>query len=133
MKSNVLYLLFGCLCWLLVSMGCAFHSYQPVLTKIDIPAYRQPDSLSMVKDGFTVAGIVWHDYYTDPLLAPLIDSALMRNHTLQSSLLQIQKAVSYYDKSLMAFFPPRHSRFIKIKRKNMLPMSIIMSMVCESL
>ena len=105
MKSNVLYLLFGCLCWLLVSMGCAFHSYQPVLTKIDIPAYRQPDSLSMVKDGFTVAGIVWHDYYTDPQLTPLIDSALVWNHTLQSSLLQIQKAVSYYDKSLMSFFP----------------------------
>ena len=72
---------------------------------MEVPAYRQPDSLSMVKEGFTVAGIVWHDYYTDPQLAPLIDSALVRNHTLQSSLLQIQKAVSYYDKSLMAFFP----------------------------
>lgn len=105
MKPNVLYALFGCLCWLLIGLGCAFHSYQPVMTRIKVPAYRQPDSLSMVKDGFTVAGIVWHDYYTDPLLAPLIDSAFMRNHTLQSSLLQIQKAVSYYDKSLMAFFP----------------------------
>ena len=72
---------------------------------MEVPAYRQPDSLSMVKEGFTVAGIVWHDYYTDPQLAPLIDSALVRNHTLQSSLLQIQKAVSYYDKSLMSFFP----------------------------
>ena len=105
MKMKMLYRL-GCyLCLLWVGMGCAFHSYQPVLTKIEVPAYRQPDSLSMVKEGFTVAGIVWHDYYTDPQLAPLIDSALVRNHTLQSSLLQIQKAVSYYDKSLMAFFP----------------------------
>lgn len=86
-------------------MSCSFHSYQPALTSIDVPAYRQPDSLSMVKEGLTVAGIVWHDYYTDPHLAPLIDSALVRNHTLQSSLLQIQKAVSYYDKSLMSFFP----------------------------
>ena len=60
-------------------MSCSFHSYQPALTRIDIPVYRQPDSLSMVKEGFTVAGIVWHDYYTDPQLAPLIDSALVRN------------------------------------------------------
>ena len=102
---NRLYRLLGCFCGLLVGMSCSFHSYQPALTKIDIPAYRQPDSLSMVKEGLTVAGIVWHDYYTDPHLAPLIDSALVRNHTLQSSLLQIQKAVSYYDKSLMSFFP----------------------------
>ena len=97
--------LLGYLCGCLVGMSCSFHSYQPALTRIEVPAYRQPDSLSMVKEGFTVAGIVWHDYYTDPQLAPLIDSALVRNHTLQSSLLQIQKAVSYYDKSLMSFFP----------------------------
>ena len=102
---NRLYRLFGYLCGCLVGMSCSFHSYQPALTRMEVPAYRQPDSLSMVKEGFTVAGIVWHDYYTDPQLAPLIDSALVRNHTLQSSLLQIQKAVSYYDKSLMSFFP----------------------------
>ena len=102
---NRLYRLLGYLCGCLVGMSCSFHSYQPALTRMEVPAYRQPDSLSMVKEGFTVAGIVWHDYYTDPQLAPLIDSALVRNHTLQSSLLQIQKAVSYYDKSLMAFFP----------------------------
>ena len=103
--SKTLYQLFGSLCWLVVGMSCAFHSYQPAITQIEVPAYRQPDSLSMVKEGFTVAGIVWYDYYTDPQLAPLIDSALVRNHTLKSSLLQIQKAVSYYDKSLMSFFP----------------------------
>ena len=103
--SKALYQLFGSLCWLVVGMSCAFHSYQPAITQIEVPAYRQPDSLSMVKEGFTVAGIVWYDYYTDPQLAPLIDSALVRNHTLKSSLLQIQKAVSYYDKSLMSFFP----------------------------
>ena len=102
---NRLYRLLGYLCGCLVGMSCSFHSYQPALTRMEVPAYRQPDSLSMVKEGFTVAGIVWHDYYTDPQLAPLIDSALVRNHTLQSSLLQIQKAVSYYDKSLMSFFP----------------------------
>ena len=55
--------LFGYLCGCLVGMSCSFHSYQPALTRMEVPAYRQPDSLSMVKEGFTVAGIVWHDYF----------------------------------------------------------------------
>ena len=133
MKPNVLYALFGCLCWLLIGLGCAFHSYQPVMTRIEVPSYRQPDRLSMVKEGFTVAGIVWHDYYTDPLLAPLIDSALVRNHTLQSSLLQIQKAVSYYDKSLMAFFPSATLLLYQNQKKDHALHVHIMSMVWESL
>ena len=92
--SKTLYQLFGSLCWLVVGMSCAFHSYQPAITQIEVPAYRQPDSLSMVKEGFTVAGIVWYDYYTDPQLAPLIDSALVRNHTLKSGSSDISSDVT---------------------------------------
>ena len=50
--SKTLYQLFGSLCWLVVGMSCAFHSYQPAITQIEVPAYRQPDSLSMVKEDY---------------------------------------------------------------------------------
>lgn len=94
------------LCWVgyLVS-GCSFHSYEATLTKIEIPNYRKPDSLSIVDSEHSVASLFWKDYYKDHNLKALIDSALQRNLSLYSSLLQMEKASSYLQKSNSSFWP----------------------------
>lgn len=49
--------------------------------------------------------MLWQDYYHDKNLSALIDSALNRNLTLYSSILQIEKANSYIRKANSSFWP----------------------------
>lgn len=85
--------------------GCSFHSYDSALTKIEFPQYRKPDSLTVINEGYSVASMLWQDYYKDENLKALIDSALARNLSLQSSLMQMERAESYLRKANSSFGP----------------------------
>ena len=85
--------------------SCSFNSYQSSLTDIQIPQYRKPDSLTLICENHSVASMLWKDYYKDENLNALIDSALQRNLSLQSSILQMEKANSYVRKSSSSFLP----------------------------
>ena len=90
--------------FLLVSLigfttGCSFHSYESTLTEIKIPHYRKPDSLKVMNEESSMASMLWQDYYRDKNLSALIDSALNRNLSLYSSILQMEKADSYIRKA----------------------------------
>lgn len=97
-KVLFLYILIAC-------VSCSFNSYNPEYTRITIPEYHKPDSLSLVNDDSTMAAILWKDYYTDKNLRNLIDTALVRNLTLYSAVLQIDKANSAISRSKGDFFP----------------------------
>lgn len=88
--------------------GCSFHSYQSTLTEIPMTSYRKPDSLKIVSEHSSIASIVWQDYYKDRNLNALIDSAIQRNQTLYASLLQLDKAAGYLQKSKSDFWPSLH-------------------------
>lgn len=85
--------------------GCSFHSYQTALTEIKISHYRQPDSLNITVEENSLGAQIWQDYYRDPHLKALIESALQRNLTLYTSLLQMEKANSYIRKANSSFWP----------------------------
>lgn len=85
--------------------ACSFHSYQSQLTQVNISEFRKPDSLNVVREDTTIAAMVWNDYYNDKCLNALIDTALSRNLTLYSSLLQMEKSASYYGKTAAQFWP----------------------------
>lgn len=85
--------------------GCSFHSYQSALTEIETPHYRNPEHMTSVDEDTTMASTPWKDYYRDSNLNALIDTALQRNLTLYSSMLQIEKANSYFAKANRSFFP----------------------------
>ena len=85
-----------------ITCGCSFHSYQTAITEIEIPHYRKPDSLTTINESQSVASLLWKDYYQDENLRALIDTALQRNLSLYSSLLQMEKANSYLQKTTIA-------------------------------
>lgn len=93
-------LLFG-----IIATGCSFHSYQSSFTQIEISQYRKPDSLALVNEERSVASILWQDYYEDKNLNALIDTALQRNLSLYTSILQMEKANSYIQKASSSFLP----------------------------
>lgn len=88
-----------------IMVGCSFHSYQSALTEVKIPNYRKPDSLKVVDEEQSAASLFWQDYYRDKNLSALIDTALTRNLSLYSSILQVEKANSYVRKSNNSFWP----------------------------
>ena len=93
-----------------ITCGCSFHSYQTAITQIEIPHYRKPDSLTTINESQSVASLLWKDYYQDENLRALIDTALQRNLSLYSSLLQMEKANSYLQKTTHNFWPSLNLR-----------------------
>lgn len=93
------------LLFLTITTGCSFHTYNAEYTQIKIPEYRKPDSILLISEDSTMASIIWKDYYTDRNLKSLIDTALIRNLTLYSAILQIDKANSAVSRCTGEFFP----------------------------
>ena len=100
--------------------GCSFHSYQSAITEINFSNYREPDSFHIVNKERSVASMFWQDYYRDNNLSALIDSALTRNLSLYSSMLQMEKANSYIRKANSSFWPSIDLRISQneVKRAN---------------
>ena len=58
------------------------------------PQTDAPDNLfgEVVSDSSSIAELSWREFFTDPLLQQLIDSALARNTDIQSARLTVEKA-----------------------------------------
>lgn len=97
--------------------GCLRSSFREQSVAVEIPAYRKPDSLQIVSEDFNAASMLWRGYYTDPHLAALIDTALARNLTLYGSMLQLEKASAYIDRTGGNFWPNVELRFSQNQQK----------------
>lgn len=101
--------------------ACSFHTYHSQLTQVTISEFRKPDSMAILTEDTSIAAIVWRDYYKDEHLGALIDTALARNLTLYTSLLQMEKAVSYYGKTAAQFWPSMGLRLSQDQIKRSYP------------
>jgi NodT family efflux transporter outer membrane factor (OMF) lipoprotein len=66
-----------------------------------------PDNLfgEQVSDSTTIAELSWREFFTDPLLQQLIDSALAHNTDIQSARLTVEKAQAALRAAKLAWLP----------------------------
>lgn len=117
---KIFFRLFLLISLVVITTGCSFHSYQSALTEVKLPQFRKPDSVNIVDEERSIASMIWQDYYRDKNLSVLIDSALTRNLSLYSSMLQMEKANSYIRKANCSFWPSVDLRLNQneVKRAN---------------
>lgn len=83
--------------------GCGIYS-----------SYSRPDDLQVDglygepaanADTVSIADIAWHDFFTDPYLQDLIDSALVRNADMRIAFLRVEESEASLKAAKLAFIP----------------------------
>lgn len=91
--------------WMLSSCG-VYKKYQ---SQTDAPdnLFGAGDSIAQLAlaDSATIADISWREFFTDPLLQQLIDSALSRNTDLKSARLTVEQAQAALTAAKLAYLP----------------------------
>ncbi len=85
---------------LLTSCG-AYRKYQPV-TEVSTSLYGND---IIVTDTASLATIAWREFFTDPALQRLIDSALVKNTDYQIARLRTEQALASLGAAKLAYFP----------------------------
>ena len=85
---------------LLIISSCAVKYQRPEIdTETLVRGVETQDSI------FDVALIDWREFYRDPLLQDLIDSALVNNFDMKIALSRLEQASSYFKQSKTSLFP----------------------------
>lgn len=83
--------------------------YKKYHSQKDVPdnLFGSGDSIAQValSDTVTIANISWREFFTDPLLQQLIDSALVRNTNLKSARLAVEQAQASLTAAKLAYLP----------------------------
>ena len=92
------------LCAVMCSCG-VYKKYQPQNEAPD-GLFGSGDSIAQAAlDNSSIADISWREFFTDPLLQQLIDSALARNTDLASARLMVEQAQASLLAAKLAFLP----------------------------
>ena len=84
----------------LLMASCAVKYQQPAIdTDALIRGVESTDTT------FDIADIDWREFYQDPLLRELIDSALLHNFDMKVAVARIEQASAYFKQGKSAFFP----------------------------
>ena len=90
---------------LLMSSCGVYKKYQ---SQSDAPAdlFGSGDSIAQVAlNNASIAELSWREFFTDPLLQKLIDSALVRNTDLESARLAVEQAQASLKAAKLAYLP----------------------------
>ncbi len=98
MKNKIIFTAFAGL--LLASCG-VYRKYQPT-TEVSTALYGND---IVVTDTASLATIAWRDFFTDPALQRLIDSALVKNTEYQVAQLRTEQALASLGAAKLAYFP----------------------------
>jgi NodT family efflux transporter outer membrane factor (OMF) lipoprotein len=87
--------------------GCdtlkSLHSeYQSQAT---VPANVYGDAINLASDSASLAQVSWREFFTDPLLQRLIETALVRNTDINSARIAIKQSEASLAAARQAFFP----------------------------
>lgn len=86
----------------LMLSGCGL--YKKYESKATVPADVFGDDV-VATDSGSVARLSWREFFTDPLLQEMIDSALARNTDLNSARIAVEKAEATLMASRLAYLP----------------------------
>lgn len=85
-----------------VLSGCGiYNKYQ---STAEVPANAYGDDV-VNTDGTQLADMSWREFFSDPLLQQLIDTALVRNTDLNSARITVEKAQSSLRAAKLAYLP----------------------------
>lgn len=98
MKNKIIFTALAAL--LLASCG-VYHKYQPT-TEVSTALYGND---IIVTDTASLATIAWREFFTDPALQRLIDSALVKNTEYQVARLRTEQALASLGAAKLAYFP----------------------------
>ncbi len=90
----------------LLASGCI--SMAP---KVPSPDAAVPDVAGAESETPTVDLVAWQDYFTDPALRMLIETALENNRDLRAAVLNVERARALYRVERAAFFPRVNGSF----------------------
>ncbi|MBQ9576587.1 MAG: TolC family protein, partial [Muribaculaceae bacterium] len=70
-----------------------------------VPADVFGENVTMTGDSTSIAELSWREFFTDPLLQRLIDTALTRNTDINSARIAIQQSEASLAAAKQGFFP----------------------------
>ena len=97
------YSLFIICCAVLNSCG-VYRKYQSQ-TEAPDHLFGTGDTIESLQAETTIADVSWREFFTDPLLRDLIDSALVRNTDLQSAQITVMQAQASLRAAKLAYLP----------------------------
>ena len=91
----------------LVLSSCGVYRKYQSQTDAPEDLFGSGDSIAheALSDTASLAEISWREFFTDPLLQNLIDSALARNTDMQSAKLMVQQAQASLKAAKLAYLP----------------------------
>lgn len=91
---------FIALCAILNLSSCGIKYQRPEIEEENLVRYSDKADST-----FDVSTIHWKDYYQDPLLCELIDSALVNNYDMKTAIYRIEQSAAYFNQSKWAIAP----------------------------
>lgn len=95
------------LCIALCAMMCSCGVYKKYQSQTETPKdlYGTGDSIAQAMNESSIASISWREFFVDPILQQLIDSALARNTDMASARLAVEQAQASLTAAKWAFVP----------------------------
>lgn len=95
------------LCIALCAMMCSCGVYKKYQSQTEAPKdlYGTGDTIEQAMSDASIASISWREFFTDPILQQLIDSALARNTDMASARLAVEQAQASLKAAKLAFIP----------------------------
>ena len=85
--------------------SCGIYNKYASQSEISSEAYGNTDDILAAAADSTIAAISWREFFTDPLLQQLIDSALVRNTDLNSARIAVEQAQASLTAAKLGFLP----------------------------
>ena len=91
----------------LCAMMCSCGVYKKYQSQTEAPEdlYGTGDTIAQAMSDASIASISWREFFTDPLLQQLIDSALARNTDMASARLAVEQAQASLKAAKLAYIP----------------------------
>ncbi|MBP3213317.1 MAG: TolC family protein [Bacteroidaceae bacterium] len=98
--KRIAYLFAAAVCFAL--SGCGIYNKYQSTAEVPTDAYGAD---VVTTDGSLLAEMSWRDFFTDPLLQQLIDTALVRNTDLNSARIAVEKSEASLRAAKLAYLP----------------------------
>ena len=89
----------------LLLSSCSVYKKYSSQTKVPDNLFGTGDTIAQMQSETSIAEISWREFFVDPLLQQLIDTALVRNTDVRSARLTVEKAQASLKAAKLAYLP----------------------------